>query len=67
MLKRYERDGTVLVIDARPDPVQPPDEITALKAEVAALRAAVVTVAQRSTPMTKAQAEALVSVAVVKA
>jgi hypothetical protein len=65
----FHPDGRRTVVDENfpePAPYVAP-EIAALRAEVAALRAAAITIAQRSTPMTKAQAEALLKVAVVKA
>lgn len=60
-------DGSETVADVPYSDPQPPDELAALRAEIATLKAAAVTIAQRSTPMTKTQAEALVSVTVVKA
>ncbi len=61
----FHPDGSRETTDDGVNDAAPPDELAALRAEVATLRAAAVTIAQRATAMTKVEAEALVSAAAV--
>jgi hypothetical protein len=61
----HHADGRRETIDdGLPDPVQPPDEITVLKAEVARLEAVAAKLGER-TGLTKTEAEALAKSAAV--